>query len=285
MSTNSGINKIYRRDNQPFAQIPNQAIRDPQITPSAFRLLAYLMSHQDGYELTYTQIERETGMGRYAINEAIRVLEYKGWLKTEITKTPTGQFGPKAWYVLNPADSTTVGNSTAGDSTTEKPTDIRRTLNKEHKEEEVIAQQVEPDFLLWWSFYPRKVGRGAAVKAYKAAHAKVGAKVLFDAVEKFAADPNLPPKVFIPHPATWLADERWNDEPYPERVLSKEEREAKELADREARRVREAEERERKRLQREQESLEAEEARKSVEFCEHGRVAIICNKCPNPNLK
>ena len=69
MST--GVQKIYRLDDQPFAQIPRQAIRDRRINQNGFRLLAYLMSHQHGYELTYGQIERETGLGRWAINAAI----------------------------------------------------------------------------------------------------------------------------------------------------------------------------------------------------------------------
>jgi predicted transcriptional regulator len=90
----SGVYKIYRHDSQPFAQVPNSAIRDPEISPNAFRLLAYLMSHKEGYELTYGQIERQTTLGRYAINEAIKVLTEKGWLRTERTKKDNGQFWP-----------------------------------------------------------------------------------------------------------------------------------------------------------------------------------------------
>mgnify|MGYP003636215631 FL=1 len=64
------VTKIYRLDNQPFAQIPNEAIRDARISSNGFRLLAYVMSHKDGYNVTYGQIERQTGIGRYAINKA-----------------------------------------------------------------------------------------------------------------------------------------------------------------------------------------------------------------------
>lgn len=126
---NSGIHRVYRLDNQPFAQIPREAIRDPRVTQTAFRLLAYLMSHEDGYELTYGQIERETGMGRYAINEAIKNLDTLGWLKTKRPKLANGQYGPKAWYVLNP-HLPTVGNSTVADSTVERPTDKEEKLLK-----------------------------------------------------------------------------------------------------------------------------------------------------------
>ena len=124
----SGVYKIYRHDSQPFAQVPNSAIRDPEISPNAFRLLAYLMSHKEGYELTYGQIERQTTLGRYAINEAIKVLTDKGWLRTERTKKTNGQFGPTSFHILDPESVDSVADdSTAGDSTLDQPTDIKNT--------------------------------------------------------------------------------------------------------------------------------------------------------------
>jgi predicted transcriptional regulator len=124
----SGVYKIYRHDSQPFAQVPNSAIRDPEISPNAFRLLAYLMSHKEGYELTYGQIERQTTLGRYAINEAIRVLTTKGWLRTERTKKDNGQFGPTSFHILDPdAVDSVADDSSVDDSTMEQPTDIKNT--------------------------------------------------------------------------------------------------------------------------------------------------------------
>ena len=124
----SGVYKIYRHDSQPFAQVPNSAIRDPEISPNAFRLLAYLMSHKEGYELTYGQIERQTTLGRYAINEAIKVLTDKGWLRTERTKKGNGQFGPTSFHILDPeAVDSVADDSTAGHSTLDQPTDIKNT--------------------------------------------------------------------------------------------------------------------------------------------------------------
>jgi predicted transcriptional regulator len=273
-----GVRKIYRRDNQPFAQIPNEAIRSPEITANGFRLLAYLMSHQDGYELTYSQIERETGLGRYAINEAIKNLETLGWLATERTKMPNGQYGPKSWTVLTP---TSASFSTVGDSTVEQPTDIRRTLPIEDQEKRRVNAQdeLERQFLLWWSFYPRKTGKVAAFKAYaKAAH-EVGYKTLFDGVERLAADPNLPAKNFIPHPATWLNEGRWDDEPYPERILTPEEAEERRRQAVEAKR--EAERRASEALRAEWAKAEAEAA--PAPKCVHGHNIALCLPCIRAN--
>jgi predicted transcriptional regulator len=151
----SGVYKIYRHDSQPFAQVPNSAIRDPEITPNAFRLLAYLMSHKEGYELTYGQIERQTTLGRYAINEAIKILTNKGWLRTERTKKDNGQFGPTSFHILNPdepeqVDSVADGSS-EDDSTMEQPTDIKNTnyLDKtksKEKQRERRASKISDDW-------------------------------------------------------------------------------------------------------------------------------------------
>jgi predicted transcriptional regulator len=129
----SGVYKIYRHDSQPFAQVPNSAIRDPEISPNAFRLLAYLMSHKEGYELTYGQIERQTTLGRYAINEAIKVLTEKGWLRTERTKKDNGQFGPTSFHILDPeAVDSVADDSSVGHSNVEQPTDIKNTKTLEN---------------------------------------------------------------------------------------------------------------------------------------------------------
>ena len=67
----------------------------------------------------------------------------------------------------------------------------------------------EPEgFAEWWESYPRKQARGAARKAYRAALKKTDASTLLSSVRAypFSAEGR-----FIPHPATWLNDERWLD--------------------------------------------------------------------------
>ena len=78
------VHKLYRRDNQPFSQIPNGIILNPKISNAGFRLMVYLMSHNDGYDLSYRQIEAQTGMKRHAIQNATKNLEELGFLSTEI---------------------------------------------------------------------------------------------------------------------------------------------------------------------------------------------------------
>lgn len=76
------------------------------------------------------------------------------------------------------------------------------------------------DFDTFWEQYPRKVGKQAAAKAYTKARRTVPAAKLLLAARKFAADPNRE-QTFTPHPATWLNEGRWDDEPLPAREASR----------------------------------------------------------------
>ena len=197
----SGVYKIYRHDSQPFAQVPNSAIRDPEISPNAFRLLAYLMSHKEGYELTYGQIERQTTLGRYAINEAIRVLTDKGWLRTERTKKDNGQFGPTSFHILDPEVVDSVADdSSVGDSTMEQPTDNKNTNSLENTKDKEQHLKAFDEF---WKLYPKKIAKADALKAWnKAIKVKTAERLL--ELTKAYAEGKLPEDKYIPYPASWL---------------------------------------------------------------------------------
>lgn len=68
---------------------------------------------------------------------------------------------------------------------------------------------VQPDgFDAFWEAYPRKVSKGHARKAWASAIRKSSPATIIRAVAeaRWSRDPK-----FIPHPATWLNGERWND--------------------------------------------------------------------------
>lgn len=68
----------------------------------------------------------------------------------------------------------------------------------------------------FWQVYPRKVGKLAASKAYSRAVRILGAQgrsALESAVKRYAAVSRNADPQFIPHPATWLNQGRWDDSP------------------------------------------------------------------------
>lgn len=74
---------------------------------------------------------------------------------------------------------------------------------------------VDAAFDRWWELYPRKQGKEAARKAYAKAARAVPHAVLFDAlvVQRGALGQQQAKGGFCPHPATWLNQGRWDDDP------------------------------------------------------------------------
>jgi len=69
-------------------------------------------------------------------------------------------------------------------------------------------------FETFWEAYPRKVGKGAAKKKFNAAIKKTTLDAMFSALEaqKQSEQWQRDNGQYIPHPATWLNQERWDDE-------------------------------------------------------------------------
>jgi hypothetical protein len=73
-----------------------------------------------------------------------------------------------------------------------------------------VRVSVEPDgFEDFWAAYPRKIGKGQARKAWNVAVTKISASAIVQACEGYRWTGS---EKYTPHPATWLAGERWADE-------------------------------------------------------------------------
>lgn len=156
-------------------------------------------------------------------------------------------------------------------------------LNRNLKEPIYPRHEVEEAFQKFYNAYPRKREPIAARKAFFKAvdQENIDPAVIVAGAERMASDPNLPPKQFVPYPATWLNAGGWDDEPYEERILTAEEKKKLELAEITARRERdEALRRERAEAERlEREAYERDKKLNPVQRCEHGRILVICPAC------
>lgn len=97
-------------------------------------------------------------------------------------------------------------SETAPDTDTETDTETDKNQKKIPKKRDRSASSAE--FENFWLVYPRKINRAVALKAFEKATRKTEADLIITAVRgyKFADD-----EQFIPHPATWLNQERWID--------------------------------------------------------------------------
>lgn len=71
-------------------------------------------------------------------------------------------------------------------------------------------------FTEFWDTVPRKVGKGAARKAWKKAVKKADPQVIIEGMRRYRDDPNRADE-FTAHPSSWLNAERWDDDPLPAR--------------------------------------------------------------------
>jgi hypothetical protein len=269
----NGIQRIYRGESTQFTTVPNWVVRDPNYSPNTFRLLAYLLSHQSGYELTYGQIERQTTLGRYAINEAAKFLIAEGWLEWSQEKGPDGKWLAKTWILKNPTRGQMI--PLPNDSTTEP---IRYGTTNGHKEEQLLENNTNKRKTLseaqerelfdeFWKEYPRKLDKGAAFKAFRSALKVATFEQILAGAIAYRNDPNRDPE-FTKYPATWLNADAWENEIQPSPDSEAAQR-ANQRRDRE--------------LQRSNDYLaeirEQEKQASAPRVCEHGKNLALCLPC------
>lgn len=104
---------------------------------------------------------------------------------------------------------TETETETETDTETETETDIEKEIHKE-KENPLAVR-----FARFWAVYPKKVGKGAAEKAFmKIKPSDKLTQTMVDAVEKqkYSREWTKDNGQYIPNPATWLNQGRWEDE-------------------------------------------------------------------------
>jgi hypothetical protein len=253
-----------------FTQIPNEWLRDSRLTLKAIGLLAQLLSHSQGWSVSIETLAKANNCGKDLIRSAVTELESAGYLVRKQARNGN-LFGEVIYYTSSPADSPLSGFPLSGFPMSENPTP-KKNIVKKNIEKKVNAQN---EFEIFWDLYPRKIGKGAALKSFLRALESEGWEKIHAGTQRLSQDSNLPDTQFIPYPATWLNREGWNDDPYPERKLTKEqeaERATKQAAER----------RERDRQKSLEEIAQMEQFAKDsapIPLCPHGERLVFCRTC------
>ena len=87
-----------------------------------------------------------------------------------------------------------------------------RRTNRSTEEKRREEKLIQDDFASWYKHYPKKVGKGDALKAFKTARKKTDLDTLIAATKKYAAAVKDSEPRFIKNPGPWLRDERWLDD-------------------------------------------------------------------------
>lgn len=95
-------------------------------------------------------------------------------------------------------------------SETADETDQNRTDTEQNRTEQSIYT---PDFERFWTAYPKKKGKGAAFTAWKKnGHPGIERIIQILEIASKCRDWTKDEGQFIPHPATWLNQKRWDDD-------------------------------------------------------------------------
>lgn len=170
----------------------------------------------------------ETGLAERTVREALKMLSETGWLVKKERATGSGRQTSNEYQALVPGgegagDAPTGVQEVQGEGLTDAPPegvlegDSKRANppNPPRGEDDAWTRA----FDLFWQEYPRKVGKPAAFRAFKSALKKNSSTGQMTAIAvglqnwvEFWADDGTDER-HIPHPSTWLNQERWNDRP------------------------------------------------------------------------
>lgn len=89
----------------------------------------------------------------------------------------------------------------------------REGMGRESKKTPSSPATPSTEFDTFWAQYPRKVGKQAAVKAYTKALKATTPEQILKGIKLLRLETAGKQIEFTPHPATWLNDGRWDDEP------------------------------------------------------------------------
>jgi hypothetical protein len=211
----------------PFAQIANETLREKRLSFRARGILAMVLSNVGEWQASRNWIVSMTsGEGKAAIQTALNELTELGYRRVVKEKDSNGRFQTVTeWFhfphtesakepIIRPTENQTVGfpdGRETGWSIEHYP--------KEHYPKEQHENISADRFSDFWIAYPLKTSKPAARRAFVKAVKNNNVELIIQGAKSYRDDPNRDPR-FTAHAATWLNNERWNDDPLPDRSNS-----------------------------------------------------------------
>lgn len=198
----------------------------PTVRHVALTLSLYMNERGGSAWPSITTLAEDSGLSQASIKRGTKALERAGYLlcdrdpgrSTHYTATaPTQLTFPQEQVTQNRAQSEPGSQGDGGGLTlTPDPAQSEPLSSQEHVTTTTRTRTtLSQGFDEFWVTYPKRKGKGAARKAWGLAVKKAPAEVIVAGARRYFEDPNLPEPAYIPLPATWLNQERWDDDPEP----------------------------------------------------------------------
>lgn len=120
------------------------------------------------------------------------------------------------WIICTDSEPLADGYTQASLDKTREDIDKIREDKEQTRVRAKESANTTDNFAAFWQAYPRRVAKGAAQTAWKKMNCdKISLQTFIDAIDraKRSAQWKKDNGQFIPHPATWLNQRRWEDEP------------------------------------------------------------------------
>ena len=209
-----------------YTVLNNGIFRDENLSAKSLGILAKMLSLPDNWEFS------ETGLcsifkkdGRSSIRSGLKELEQNGYLVRSRVRDESGKLTSAEWTV---SDKPMFENPMSENPMLENPMLENRTQynTKEYNTKEFITKDIPPIspkvktdcsdlFNQFWDSYPKHIAKQSAVKAFeklKPDEKLLEAMLKAIARQKESKQWEKDGGAFIPYPATWLNQRRWEDE-------------------------------------------------------------------------
>ena len=214
-----------------YTVLNNGIFRDENLSAKSLGILAKMLSLPDNWEFSVTglcSIFKKDGID--SIRNGLKELEQNGYLVRNRVRDESGKLTSAEWTV---SDQPMLGKPMLENPMLENPMLENRTQyntkeynTKEFITKEFITKDIHPIspkgktdcsdlFNQFWDAYPKHIAKQSAVKAFE--KLKPDEKLLeamLKAIEmqKESKQWEKDGGAFIPYPATWLNQRRWEDE-------------------------------------------------------------------------
>ena len=209
-----------------YTVLNNGIFRDENLSAKSLGILAKMLSLPDNWEFSVTglcSIFKKDGID--SIRSGLKELEENGYLVRSRIRDDSGKLTSVEWTV---SDRPMFEKPMLENPMLENPMLENRTQynTKEYNTKEFITKDIPPIspkggkdcsdlFNQFWSAYPKHIAKQSAVKAFE--KLKPDEKLLeamLKAIEmqKESKQWEKDGGAFIPYPATWLNQRRWEDE-------------------------------------------------------------------------
>ena len=158
------------------------------------------------------RIASETSMSKSTVQLAIKALDDAGFLRVE-KRSQDGVSLPNYYYLnLTGVYREPVGCTDLEEGVYRQPVGGIPTVGTKPIIEPITKDSIV-GFEKFWLACPRRIGKEAARKAYEKARKTTSDSELLEGMRRYAATRAGQDEQYTVHPATWLNQGRWADEP------------------------------------------------------------------------